>query len=83
MILVAYVDDLVIAGSEKLVQEAWKQLNRVLAFGAPPAPLERFLGCRHEYSEPKGKDGAFTLKWDVEDMINKAVKDFVSNEGRL
>ena len=39
------------------------------------------MGCRHEYSEPKGKDGAFTLKWDVEDRINKAVKDFCEQRG--
>ena len=72
--MVAYVDDLVIAGKKAQVDISWKQLNQILAFGAPPALIERFLGCRHTFT--KMKSGAYQLEWDVEDMIRKAVEDF-------
>ena len=60
--------------SKAQVDISWKPLNQILAFGAPPALIERFLGCRHTFA--KMKSGTYQLEWDVEDMIRKVVEDF-------
>ena len=52
-IMVLYVDDFMLIASEGNAKEHWHRLGQLVEFGAPSAPILKYLGAFYRFDEPQ------------------------------
>ena len=73
-IMTVYVDDIMMASRARDEATLWASLERVVEFGDPPAPIQKFLGGMHDFST---KDGISELTVNMKDFLISAVQRYM------
>ena len=76
--LIIYVDDFKMAGPDKELEAAWKELRSEIDMD-DPTPFGLFLGCKHTIHElhPKGAPRPVKMmEYDVQGYLAKALQDY-------
>ena len=82
-ILVVYVDDILLAAAPRLDDKYWQEIEKLVEFKEPAAPITRYLGAQHKFDDYDGKkpDATRMLEVQMEAYIHNAVDKFMLEHG--
>ena len=78
LLLMVYVDDFKMAGSQHNLERGWKLMREHISMDEP-VPVNRCLGCLHKIHREKTSTGfRKVIEYDMEDFMSDCVKQYLT-----